>query len=626
MDQHLLGEFGLYVELDEYDNLDNYEIIVLKPVKPTKISLHIIYKNIAFENSEALLQFMEQFEDHDLVINGVIDLSIYKNKTLRLLYNTKYGKDNYLDFYKGINYTKKNDKDFFFDSMVTPQNEDYCLVPFEIKEKQKNKKSKNKKNNKYTEDDIKFENRVPCSVVEQYVNILSKERTFNRKNWYEIMICVKNCNINAYYIFDKWSKQTTKDNYDPDGNKDIWDEIKAGQQGLGTLRLRAKEDNPEKYKKLNHSYFSNDNDVDVDKENELMKDFKIKYEDDKYVRYKCKYEEDLIEKVANLLSKERLSDYVKWKYAITILKNYGFIEIAEKITRKYNTFSNREIIDIFQYPIGENFYKIERLFDIAAEDNFKETVMLIDKYDYRVELRLINSDEYLLYNFEDKVDFLEEERYISKKFLKKAKEIIDEGKIKVIILHCPTGTGKTYCSGSLLDYIKSKSENWDDVKILSVICRRTMVGTLSNAFCDENGKCIAEFKSYLKHDWNATYTPNKFIVSLEQLSRIDEDINTYDIIILDEITSLLIYIYSETMDNYRRTSFFNLLNYVEKAKLVIACDANMTSYVLNFFNKLRPDEVYYYRNTFKNKEGIPMEISLGLPVSEEKIFFHFARK
>jgi hypothetical protein len=58
---------------------------------------------------------------------------------------------------------------------------------------------------------------------------------------------------------------------------------------------------------------------------------------------------------------------------------------------------------------------------------------------------------------------------------------------------------------------------------------------------------------------------------LENIVRVND---TYDVILLDEVNSLINYFYYDTLKSIRLRCIGVLLKLLSKAKVIIACDAN----------------------------------------------------
>lgn len=107
-------------------NINNPEIIVLKSDHVTtdegitKISAHIIYKNVIFNDINEMKVFILKMKSgSQLLENNIIDKNIYRVGCFRLLYCSKKGKFNKLRCYRDFNCAFVDEKTHFFDSLVT---------------------------------------------------------------------------------------------------------------------------------------------------------------------------------------------------------------------------------------------------------------------------------------------------------------------------------------------------------------------------------------------------------------------------------------------------------------------------------------------------------------------------
>lgn len=101
--------------LEEEYNITDVEVIILRSkLYKRKISLHIIYKNVIFENIVQLKYFMKNIQ------NTFVDQNIYRVGVFRCMNCSKYGKDNVLNLYKGIKYKKpESSYQLFLDTLLT---------------------------------------------------------------------------------------------------------------------------------------------------------------------------------------------------------------------------------------------------------------------------------------------------------------------------------------------------------------------------------------------------------------------------------------------------------------------------------------------------------------------------
>lgn len=171
---------------------------------------------------------------------------------------------------------------------------------------------------------------------------------------------------------------------------------------------------------------------------------------------------------------------------------------------------------------------------------------------------------------------------------------------KVVFIHSPTGSGKTHTINYLLNKIKITQS---DFSVCCITSRRTMISTYENAIniSQPNQNQTIKFDNYLKSKYSLD---DYFISSLEFLPYIKRQ---YNVIVLDEITSLIRHYYSETMDGKRYKSFLNLIKLINEADYVICADAIFTDFIFKLFDNMSIN-YFYYRNDFKNCLGKNMII------------------
>jgi hypothetical protein len=299
-----------------------------------------------------------------------------------------------------------------------------------------------------------------------------------------------------------------------------------------------------------------------------------------------KYFEELLDN----LSLKRIDDREDWMRIIYLCRTYDKKKLAEKISsksEKYDLDAKNTIIRIWNQGISNSQVRVGSLFKWSKEDNLEKHLKIVER---NSRLTFKRSDEYLLYNYEDKFDIIEKSKYISDKAINK----ICKSKKKCIVLMAPTGVGKTTATSKI---IKKNYKDLYKYTIISIISRRSMIPTHKNSF-KKNG--LGEFGSYTIKRSNR----DKFIASLEYLGFVRKN---YDVVILDEVNSLLKHFYSDTMDGKRIESFLVLLKLLKNCNLIIASDANVTSMVFSFLETLEMS-IISYRNKKKNKKNIPLNI------------------
>nr|AKG56193.1 ORF51 [Human alphaherpesvirus 3] len=151
----------------------------------------------------------------------------------------------------------------------------------------------------------------------------------------------------------------------------------------------------------------------------------------------------------------------------------------------------------------------------------------------------------------------------------------------VTVVRAPMGSGKTT---ALLEWLQHALKA--DISVLVVSCRRSFTQTLIQRFNDAG---LSGFVTYLTSE---TYIMGfkRLIVQLESLHRVSsEAIDSYDVLILDEVMSVIGQLYSPTM---RRLSAVDSLLYrlLNRCSQIIAMDATVNSQFIDLISGLRGDE------------------------------------
>lgn len=310
---------------------------------------------------------------------------------------------------------------------------------------------------------------------------------------------------------------------------------------------------------------------------------------------------DLFIGLTNVISPKRIDDYNDWISLVFLHRNYNLKENIIKLSsksKKCDAKALKTIDNIFNEKVktNKNPITLGTLIKWAKEDNLVETNKLFSKYFLSLKLDVKSIDEILLSKSNIKSDWSENSQYISNEAIKDIIERIEEGKTNCIGAHSPTGTGKTtLCNKIITNQIKLHP----NYKILSVITRRSMSACHLNAFNTPDSP--VKFSSYLDE---SIQTMEYFISSLEFLSQVNEK---YEIVILDEINSLINYFYSSTLSNRRLQCVANLIKILDKAKLIIGVDANITDMVWVMLKQM-DKKIYYYKNSYQNKKDVLLNI------------------
>ena len=326
---------------------------------------------------------------------------------------------------------------------------------------------------------------------------------------------------------------------------------------------------------------------------ENITDFKTINTDDK---------KSLIVSLANILNIDRIDNYSNWISLIYMFKNFDMYQEIIDLSKKSTKFDDNSIkcIDkIFKNKTMRRDSKpitLGSLIDWAKSDNIEMTNKIFAKYFLSLKLDINTIEDIVQSRFKINTDFIENSKYISDNvvdfFKNKINNNVDDK--LAFVIQSGTGTGKTTAINKLNDFLLKSNPNYT---ILSIVTRRSMCACHITAFTSKT--CV--FNSYLDESYD---TLDYFISSLENLTRISD---TYDIIILDEINSLINYFYSNTLEHKRANCISILLKLLNKSKIILACDANITDLVFSFFNQIKI-KFLYYKNSFMNKQDIPLNI------------------
>lgn len=170
-------------------------------------------------------------------------------------------------------------------------------------------------------------------------------------------------------------------------------------------------------------------------------------------------------------------------------------------------------------------------------------------------------------------------------------------KYKDIYLKSPCGTGKTTILEQFVD--KCGADN-----IISIVSRVNLANHHSEKLGLVNYKKLEDSKSeeYLS---GLTYKNCKqIVVQMESLSKCNEELFRDGLVILDEVNSLLAHLRSPTLDKKRTACFCHLHEIIKNAKYVIALDADLCDWNVQFLQSIRNNDYILYINETKKNLGI----------------------
>ncbi len=144
--------------------------------------------------------------------------------------------------------------------------------------------------------------------------------------------------------------------------------------------------------------------------------------------------------------------------------------------------------------------------------------------------------------------------------------------------------------------------NTDNFKVLAVTHRISLCSAISNEFAMESFK----FKKYSEIRSDNLNSCNRLVVQMDSVRRIGlddkQELPVYDLIILDEITSMLNHLkLADTLSKGTRRwdCFLTFYNLVHLAKRVIALDADIGNLAIKFLLTFRRGNLRWIKNSYR---------------------------
>ena len=267
------NQFDIYVmEKDSFTNQDNKSIIkdglhIIFPSIISRASIQYIIRNNALEKLSPIFKEMNCInEPTDIIDEAIIERNNW------LMYGSK--KQNGMaykithiftvDLDGTITYTSKQDNDLVLPDTLTlvkllsiRNKFDETALKTEIQEQAKKMEDDIEQRRRRMETarniigDNNNTSKVQHENIEQIiklVNILNTDRIDNYNDWIRLGWCLRNIDYRLLTAWDAFSKKSKK--YVEGQCEIMWNKMKIGGLGVGTLHMWAKSDNPEQYRDI----------------------------------------------------------------------------------------------------------------------------------------------------------------------------------------------------------------------------------------------------------------------------------------------------------------------------------------------------------------------------------------
>jgi len=240
------------------NKINDAKILIMKSDSNMKLSAHIIFQNIVFENVYHI-KYLFSLLNSELINDKILDDSIYRRGTFRMLWNSKAYKNINLEMSRTINYQFINDKTLFMDCLLKNLPNEYHLIKLDTPNIDKPVLKNIKQHKKLNKDDIlNINNEIIYSsaYLKRYIDILDNNRVDKYTEWLQIITCIINCNPtqDGFDLFHIWAK-TGSSYVSINDCIYYWNLMQKYnyKSHIGTLKFLAKKDNPEKYSEIESS-------------------------------------------------------------------------------------------------------------------------------------------------------------------------------------------------------------------------------------------------------------------------------------------------------------------------------------------------------------------------------------
>ena len=288
--------------------------------------------------------------------------------------------------------------------------------------------------------------------------------------------------------------------------------------------------------------------------------------------YNYHIDDKILYKIIKKIPQEYFTDVQKWIKFTTFMKILNKKKIWDDVSSKYANYNQKNNFTIWN-SCNINLNMVEHIINISKCQKYLPYI----KYKSGIE-----NDK--------KPDFIINQQKLGSDFLDKYFKVINQNGLNLdcLIIKSDTGTGKTY---STKQYLKNK-------KFISITSRVSLAREQYFLFNEGlNLECKYYKDSYIFEN------KENLVSTIDSIFKIDFDTSEH-IIYLDELSSIIEYLFdSTTMNNKRLVVFRKFLDILSNSKQIIATDADINNLCFMVLDFLKINYRYIV-NKFKHNKNI----------------------
>jgi hypothetical protein len=293
-----------------------------------------------------------------------------------------------------------------------------------------------------------------------------------------------------------------------------------------------------------------------------------------------------INELLNNLNPDRFDNGNNWRFMARLFNNLNLdinlFNSYSMTSKKYVSFE--DCLKTYNKYNNDKKYNLKTLEYLSFKDDLKNHKIILNNNKnliQKININKINNEiKYDIININDRYLIDNKNKYnIEQNELTKNINLwMTNDNIKSLNIKSPYDTGKTQLLKSIINHYNPK-------KILFVSYRKTLTYDIRSKFDNLN------FKSYLSEDLNS----DRLIIQIESLNKLrnldytfisdDEDIiKNYDLIIIDEVESILNQFSSSTLRDVKKETFQLFDDLLFAADKIITLDGDMDMRTYDFIN------------------------------------------